>query len=217
MEHAKLTRRALFVPAFLGGQALLVKWAADGERAPKTPDLSKLPEWIGGWRKIQEVPIDPEVNAQLRADRLLQRTYMRQQDGVLADLFLAWFKSQRDGASQPHSPQVCLPGNGWVPVASETLALETDAGRISVNKYVTIHGAQRAVTLYWYQTPRRVIASEWAAKFWIVPDAFRDHRTDTALVRIFLWNASRSDQATTNAGNELARLTYPLLREILPR
>ena len=32
--------------------------------------------------------------------------------------------------------------------------------------------------------PQRVIASEYAAKFWLVADAIRYHRSDTALVKI---------------------------------
>jgi len=73
------------------------------------------------------------------------------------------------------------------------------------------------VVLYWYQTPRRVIASEWAAKFWLIPDAIRDRRTDTALVRIVAWVPDRySDHATANAV-EFGRNLYPLLRDRLPR
>ena len=69
----------------------------------------------------------------------------------------------------------------------------------------------------WYQTPRRVIAGEWAAKLWLVAGALRDKRTDTALVRVIAWPAAGGDQASTTAAIGFARNVYPLLREYLPR
>jgi EpsI family protein len=38
--------------------------------------------------------------------------------------------------------------------------------------------------LYWYQSHGRIIASEYWAKFYMVRDAIRMHRTASALVRI---------------------------------
>jgi EpsI family protein len=210
-------RKAVFLlPVFLGAQALAVRWAAGEERVPFPPDLSKFPGAIANWKKVAEDQIDPAVEAQLRADRLLSWSYV-QPTGVSANLFVGWFASQRGGASQPHSPQVCLPGSGWISAAASMVTLNTALGTIPVNRYVVSKGAERAVTIYWYQTPRRVLASEWAAKFWVVPDAFRDRRTDTALVRVFVWNSSRSDEETAKAAMQFSSAAYPLLREILPR
>jgi len=212
----KVTRRAVLVPAFLGGQAALVRWAAGEERLPAAPDLAQFPDRLGNWVKSTDDQIDPDVQAQLRADRFLSRTYTELPAALPASFFVAWFQSQRGGASQPHSPQVCFPGNGWTAVSTGVMPLETSAGSIVVNRYVVSQGVERGVAIYWYQTPRRVIASEWAAKFWIVPDAFRDRRTDTSLVRIFAWNRGRSDEETMGAAVGLAARSYPLLRGILP-
>ena len=181
------------------------------------PDLARLPAAIGDWRKVGEDPVDPAVQAQLRADGLLSWTYSQRGTGYSGSLFIGWFRSQRGGLSQPHSPQVCMPGSGWTQVSIGTIPLNTSAGTIPVHRYVVQEGAERAVTIYWYQTPRRVLASEWAAKFWVVPDAFRDRRTDTALVRFFLWNLGRSDGETSAAALQFSRQLYPLLRDILPR
>jgi hypothetical protein len=53
----------------------------------------------------------------------------------------------------------------------------------------------RVVVLYWYQTPQRVIAGEWAAKFWLISDAVRERRTDIALVRLLVWSTHEGDEA----------------------
>ncbi len=75
--------------------------------------------------------------------------------------------------------------------------------------------------LYWYQTARRAVAGEWASKFWLVADAVRDRRTDTALVRIVVEDAPAnnwgSDQRATRTAADFARAVYPVLREQLPR
>jgi EpsI family protein len=121
---------------------------------------------------------------------------------------------------QPHSPQVCLPGSGWIPQVTDDVALNTSLGTIRVNRYIVINGAARAVVLYWYQTPRRVIESEWTAKFWIVPDALRDHRTDTSLVRIVTWATEpgeKGNQLATAAAQAFGEQLYPQLRQWLPR
>ncbi len=48
-------------------------------------------------------------------------------------------------------------------------------------------------------------------------DAWRDKRTDTALVRVMAWSADGRYEAATNVAIEFARNLYPKLREFLPR
>jgi EpsI family protein len=137
--------------------------------------------------------------------------------GPVVGLFVAWFQSQRAGTSQPHSPKVCLPASGWIPAVTGEVTLDTAAGAITVNRYVVVNHGQRDVVLYWYQGWRRVTAGEWAAKFWLVADALRDRRTDTALVRVVAQSGDGGDQAATAAATGFAQSLYPLLREKLPR
>jgi EpsI family protein len=205
-----------FVPLFLAGQGLLVYWTAGTEHPPAPPALSQFPPTFSGWNKLREDPIDADVASTLRADRLLSRTYANLA-GAPAGLLVAWFQSQRAGASQPHSPKVCLPASGWMPVDTSEVSISSAGGAITVNRYVVASRSERAVVLYWYQTSRRAIAGEWASKLWLVADALRDRRTDTALVRIVVESApGQDDRATLTAAN-FARSVYPLLREQLPR
>jgi EpsI family protein len=90
------------------------------------------------------------------------------------------------------------------------------SGDVPVNQDVISQGAQRAAVLYWYQTPRHVIASEWAAKFWTIADAIRDKRTDTSMVRVVVFNNGRSDDQTIRSARDLARAAYPALKGVLP-
>jgi iron complex transport system permease protein len=55
---------------------------------------------------------------------------------------------------------------------------------IVTNKFVVQHGSDKSVTLYWYQSHNRVIASEYTAKLWLVADSIRYGRSDTSIVKV---------------------------------
>lgn len=209
--------KTILVPLFLASQALFVHWTATFEKPPAAPDLSHFPAQIGSWERTSDLPLDAATEAQLGADRSMNSMYTQHPNGEFANVFVAWFQSQRAGVSQPHSPQVCLPASGWVPESNGLMDIETSAGKITVNRYVIAKGAERAVVVYWYQTPRRVVAGEWAAKFWLMADALRDRRTDTSLVRVTTWVRDSDVSAATGAARELSKQLYPLLRETFPR
>jgi EpsI family protein len=197
---------------------LLVGYGVTAERPPALVDLERFPAQFGSWYKVTDQPIDPAVKAQLGADRLMERFYQGPKTASGLDFFVAWFQSQRGGKTQPHSPQVCLPGSGWVPDETSVIQIGTAEGLIPANRYVISSNlGQHAVVLYWYQTPRRVVAGEWESKFWLIPDAFRDHRTDTALIRIVAWTQKGKEAEATASAVDFAQNSYPVLRNLLPR
>jgi EpsI family protein len=209
--------RGALVPVFLAVQILLIHAAVSREHPPAPPHLSRFPVEFDRWKLFREDPVAADIARELGADALLSQTYVETPTGSLASLFVAWFQTQRGGVRQPHSPKVCLPASGWTPEIIDEVTLDTAAGAITVNRYLIANGTERAVVLYWYQTPRRVIAGEWAAKLWLVADALRDKRTDTALVRVIVWPADGRDETATTVAIGFARKLYPLLREYLPR
>jgi EpsI family protein len=181
------SRLAFVVPAFLAVQTGVTYWAAGGERPPAPPNFASFPTELGDWQKNGDDPVSPETQAILGADRTLGLFYSDAPDGWSGSLFVGWFQSQRGGASQPHSPQVCLPASGWTANVTDRVNMPTDAGPVAVNRYIATYGTSRVVVLYWYQTQSRVIASEWAAKFWVIVDRLKEQRTDTSLVRVIVW------------------------------
>jgi EpsI family protein len=209
--------RGALVPVFLAAQILFIYAAVGREHPPAPPLLSRFPVEFGQWELSREDPVGADVARELGADALLSQTYVETPTGSPASLFVAWFRTQRGGIRQPHSPKVCLPASGWTPEVTDEVTFDTAAGPITVNRYIVANRTGRAVVLYWYQTPRRAIAGEWAAKLWLVADALRDKRTDTALVRVIAWPAGGSDEAATAVAIRFTRTLYPVLREYLPR
>ena len=220
MPITKPEWRCILVPIFLAAQVLVVHRAASGEHPPPPPVRARFPTAFGQWRLLRQDPLDPVVARRLSAgcdDCLVSQTYIEAPTSSFASLLVAWFPTQREGLRQPPSPKVCLPSSGWTPRVADELTVDTAAGAITVNRYIVDRDQRRAVVLYWYQTRRRVIASEWASKFWVAADALRDKRTDTALVRVIAWPTDGGDEAATAVATGFARNLYPLLRVYLPR
>jgi len=134
----------------------------------------------------------------------------------MVELFVAAYRSQRTGKA-PHSPKNCLPGAGWSPLSAGEMTLDPGNGvPISVNRYVITRGERRSLVLYWYQSRDRVVSGEFRAKFWVVADAIRFNRTDTALVRVIVPIANQDDDRATQTAAGFVRSFYSTLRQHLP-
>ncbi len=151
------------------------------------------------WRVQEDMPLDKETLDVLRADDILSRVYRNSGTGTLATLFVAYFQTQRTGKT-PHSPKNCLPGSGWVPSEAGDVQINVsgETQPIQVNHYVVSRGDNQSVVLYWYQSHRRVVASEYYAKIFTVTDAIRYNRSDTSLVRVVV-NVERGDTRSASA------------------
>lgn len=210
-------RAARWVTGMLAAQAALFYGLPGVRSVPLPVPLSRFPAEIADWRLLQEGVVDPEVRELLRADDLLNRTYARAPDGVPVHLFLAYFESQAEGQA-PHSPRNCLPGAGWTPAAAGVVDVRPPDGSepVTVNRYVVSRGDQKALVLYWYQSRYRVVANEYAAKFYLVADTVTHGRTETTLVRIVTPLLEGGADSAEQAALDFAASVYTLLRTYLP-
>jgi len=207
---------ARLVTLLLVAQAALLYSSIRPEAVPPSQPLADVPRTLGSWQLEQEGVIDQETQDVLKADDLLNRFYVQPSSGSGANLFVAAFRSQRNGKA-PHSPKNCLPGNGWTPLVSDEYSLEVgEPAPIRVNRYVISHGDSRSLVLYWYQSRNRVVASEYKAKFWVIVDAMRLNRTDTALVRVVVPIADNDQDRATRVGVDFVKSFYGTLRHHLP-
>lgn len=210
-----LRSAAFLLSLILLGEAAAYHWMPKTEREFAARPLKEFPAVIDGWRMVSDSEIDPEVQRVLRADDTLNRLYVREGTPVTVSLFVAFFRSQTTGVA-PHSPKNCLPGSGYAPVDSGTILVQDASGRFAeVNRYVVSRGDARSLVLYWYQTPARIVASEFAAKFWLVADSLRYRRSDTSLVRLVVPMTDGID--SERAAIEFASVLLPRLTGFLPR
>ena len=161
----------------------------------------------------QQGVVDKETMEILQADDTLTRQYSNGSIGL--DFFVAGFLSQRTGKA-PHSPKNCLPGSGWQPLADREELVNLGDRSISVNRYVIAHGDSRQLVYYWYQSRDRSVAGEFKAKFWVVADAIRYNRTDTALVRVIVPLIDKNEALADQQIKEFIKTVYPTLLHYLP-
>jgi len=188
------------------------------EALPAVSPLASFPSVIKSWTLVQEYPVEQEVLDVLKADDTLSRVYVDPVKNTGASLFIAFFKTQRTGQS-PHSPKNCLPGSGWSPSETGIQSIEIPDSAmppIQVNRYVVARGEEKSVVLYWYQSHSRVIAGEFAAKFWLVADSVRYHRSDTALVRVVVPVRAGDVDSAVNNGIAFVQAIFPDLQKQLP-
>jgi EpsI family protein len=195
-------------------QGVLLSSAIRPEFIPSTQPLSGFPTALGQWNLQEEGLVDADTQRILNADDVLNRLYTDGSTSV--NLFVAAFRSQRNGKA-PHSPKNCLPGSGWAPVRSDEYNVAMGAGSsITVNRYVVAYGETQSLVMYWYQSRDRAVASEYKAKFWVVADAMRLNRTDTALIRVIVPIVDRDDEAATKTAVRFVQTFFPALRAHLP-
>ena len=204
------------VTVFLLAQAAMLYSSIRPEAVPPSQPLMLLPKAQGEWLAPGEDGItDPEVLEILKADDVLNREYV-DAAGDKAGLYIAAFRSQRNGKS-PHSPKNCLPGSGWTPVVEDYSTVDLPDGRkIQVNHYIVNHGEDQSLVLYWYQSRDRTVANEYKAKFWVVADAIRYNRSDTALVRVVVGIHNHDNARAERVAVNFVQSFYAPIRAILP-
>jgi EpsI family protein len=208
-RYARILTGALLV------QAVLFYTASHGDAVPLKQPLELFPKTIGVWNTVQVGVTDKETLDILKADDTMSRNY--QSSYGLVNLWVAYFKTQRTGSS-PHSPKNCLPGSGWSQISAADIDVKIPATgeSIRINRYEVSKGDEKSLTLYWYQSQRRVVANEFDAKFWLVADSVRLHRSDTSVVKIVIPIFKDHEKEAEDIGIRFVQAVYPALRQFLP-
>src|SRR5215813_1628665 len=183
MSKSSLRFAVLFFSLLVAG-ILVNSWAYLGEANVNRKPLRDFPNQLGDWQKNNsDQTIDEPTMKVLRASDYLLRDY-RRPDGQLANFYVGYYATQRDGASY-HSPLNCLPGSGWVLSSPDSVTISLpDGTSFAANKYVIQNGEYKSLMIYWYHGRGRAVASEYWGKVYTVVDSLLRRRSDGALVRI---------------------------------
>ena len=152
------------------------------EIIPARAKFVTFPTNINGWQAKEE-RMDKSVETFLGVDDYLLADYKNPSKGAV-NFYVAYYASQRKGVS-PHSPQVCMPGGGWVISSLNRMAIQV-AGKkdFFVNRTMINKDNHRQVVYYWFEQRGRHIANEYLMKWYLLKDAIERNRTDGALVRV---------------------------------
>jgi EpsI family protein len=180
----KTHARFVIALVLLLGTALFLHARNRGEVFPARKPLAAFPEQLGNWTGT-DVEITQDIRDILGPGDFLLRVYRAERERQpSADLFIAYFPTQRAGDTI-HSPKNCLPGAGWTPIDSARVTLSVEGHvPLPANRYVIAKGTDRLLVVYWYWAHDRAVASEYWAKIYLVTDSIRMNRSDGSLVRL---------------------------------
>lgn len=157
------------------------------ENHPSRLPLSAFPLTLDSW-KAHESSLDKNIESALGFDDYVLADYSQTADPAHKDsainFYVAYYSSQRKGVS-PHSPQVCMPGGGWIITSLQDKEINVvDTKPFVVNRAVITRDQQRQLVYYWFDQRGRKIANEYWMKWYLLVDSIAKNRTDGALVRI---------------------------------
>ena len=140
--------------------ALVLFRRGNSETIVPSEPLSGVPDTIAGLSGV-DAPIDQEQLDILGKGDFLSRVYTNGGRSGQVGLFIAYFASQRTGATM-HSPRNCLPGSGWSFESSQYVTIKDVQGEPhQVGEYIIANGDNRQFVIYWYQAHGRSIAIEY--------------------------------------------------------
>ena len=207
--------RFLPVVLALAATAVFLEARDRNEVLPAHEELSSFPTLIEN-RRGRDFKLAPGESEVLGPGQFLLRNYEGSAGEPTVNLFIAFFPSQRTGDTI-HSPKNCIPGSGWVPIASGQIPIiRSDGSRVLINRYLIAKGAERDLVFYWYQAHGRVTPSEYWAKIFLVTDAIQRNRTDGALVRVVVPISGDGEVAAQAQALGFIRLILPSLDAYIP-
>lgn len=209
--------RFAVVALLLATTAILLHRRNRKESLPAHQPLAAFPYQLGEWAG-EDVSIPTDMLEVLGNGDFLLRVYQTVSTQPEVDLFIAYIPSQREGDTI-HSPKNCIPGAGWSPVESSRVTISLPAQpAFPANRYVIAKGSDRQLVLYWYGAHGRAVASEYWAKFYLVADSIRWHRSDGSLIRV---TTPLHDSETVDVAQQrlldLTGKVVPILDRYVPR
>ncbi len=211
---------AKIVTLLLLVQAIAFYGSIRQENVPSNPPLAEMPKGLGSWSFVrdgvsmdQETMDDPEGRRYVSKSRYMRSKMLRRR---ARSIYSSRHFVRSARARLLTRLRIASLESGWTPLWSPTTTPSPlkDAPAITVNRYVIEHGNDRSVVLYWYQSRDRVVASEYKAKFWVMADALRLNRTDTALVRVVVPVIDRNEEQATQLAVDFVKSFYQPLHAI---
>jgi exosortase D (VPLPA-CTERM-specific) len=190
--------------------------AARHEILPQRSLFATFPTALGEWRgRPSSLGVDVEKGLGL-TDYVISD--FAKKDGRQVNFYVAYYASQRTGLS-PHSPSVCIPGNGWQITDLERTSYRSPDSSVSLplNRVIIARGDQKQLVYYWFEERGMKIANEYLSKLYLLRDAMFKNRTDGALVRLTTpvypgENESDADKRL----QEFTQAVVPKLADYLP-
>lgn len=183
------------------------------EILPTRQTLTQFPISIAEW-KADEHRLPPQTEAVAGASEYYYADFTKENNKQPVNVYVAFYETQRKG-NIPHSPKVCIPGDGWNIDSSEVINIQSKNGnKISVNRLVISKDNVRIVSYYWLKQGSVAYTSELKARLSLVMTSLLERRTDGALVRLV--TQLSADEDLSMADKRIQDFAAPFL-DTLPK
>ena len=184
------------------------------EIRPERKIFASFPMTLANW-KGKSSTLSPGDSARARLSDYLLADYAKS-NGLPVNLYVAYYNTQREGVS-PHSPSVCIPGNGWRITEFNTIHYHHNGISLPINRAIIMRASQKELVYYWYAERGRSVASEYLSKLLLLKDAILKNRTDGALIRLTTpINAGEAEQGADRRLQAFIDVAVPALAQYLP-
>lgn len=182
---------------------------------PERRSFATFPTTLGEW-KGRPSTIEAAIEKGLGFTDYVLSDFARP-NAPPVNLYVAYYASQRSGIS-PHSPSVCIPGNGWRITEFERIHIRNNDISLPINRAIIMRGSEKQLVYYWYEERGMTIANEYWSKLLLLRDAILKNRTDGALIRLItpIYAGEREHDADKRL-QEFASAAVPTLANFLPK
>jgi len=190
--------------------------SARTEILPERDSFITFPTMLGAWSGHPD-KLDEKVKDYLGLTDYILSDYSKKGSAPV-NFYVAYYATQRSGVS-PHSPAVCIPGNGWQITDLKRIEYTSDDGKVSLplNRVVIKRGSDTELVYYWFDERGMQIANEYVSKLYLLRDAMFKNRTDGALVRLTtVVDPTESEAHAEQRLREFTRIVVPVLKGYLP-
>ena len=144
-----------------------------------------FPPEIAGWSGSNWV-IDRGTMSVLQADDYIQMVYWNENERAEVSFWSAYYHTQRPSRGSIHSPERCLPLDGWNILTFHRTEIFLP-GKVPeglwVNRATITRDGVTSLVYYWFEGRGQRVAHEIKARMLARLDSLRIGRTDGALVR----------------------------------
>ena len=197
--------------------------SARQEIHPERKSFATFPTTLGEW-KGRPSTIGPAIGKALGFTDYVLSDFAKGNTRAV-NFYVAYYASQRTGIS-PHSPSVCIPGNGWRITEFQRTHIRVNGTSLPINRAIITRGSERQLVYYWYDERGMAVANEYWSKLLLLKDAILNNRTDGALIRLYpamkimLITEIAPGEAEHDADKrlqEFANAVVPTLANFLPK
>ncbi len=144
--------------------------------------FSMFPEMLGKWR-ANESRLPASVVESAAASDYYNGTFTSP-EGKGINLYISYYADQKLGPA-PHSPELCIPGDGWKITSNKPFLLKNKTGNlIEVNRLIITKGDHTIVTYYWLKQGKKIFRQQYMARLDLIWFAVKENRADAALIRM---------------------------------